>query len=484
MPGDRPNLLFIMPDQLRPDFLSCYGASFIDTPHIDSLCDGGVRYDRACAPSPVCVPMRATLLTGLNAIRTGVMGNGQYLRPDLDACGIQRWPQLLSDGGYHTCAIGKMHFYPWEASMGFDHRIVCEDKRWIHLEDDYQQYLKAKGLRKLHGDEHEGYQENRGAIVHQHSYEDSWDGFVGNETSRYIREYEGDAPFAIMVGFPGPHCPYDPSPEYADSYSPDDMPDPYPVGEDQPAGFVEGNVHGNLGSWNGVDYSEFTMAHKKKIRAHYAALVKQIDDKVGQIIAALKDTGQYDNTIVVFCSDHGDYLGDHGLIGKGQYYESSTKVPLIVRLPGRETSRVHSGPISIEDITATLLHFAGCQIPGYMDSQPLPDLGIEGSQAREVIYGFVASGAMCYDGTWKLARYTNGYGALFNIEEDPAEQRNRIHDPTCQEIRTRLDALLNAQMLVSIYRAHQEKDHDTDWEDPVFAAGDGGWQRVYPQPMA
>ena len=77
MPANRPNLLFIMPDQLRPDFLSCYGASFIDTPHIDSLCDSGVRYEKACASSPVCVPMRSTLLTGLSAIRTGVLGNGQ-----------------------------------------------------------------------------------------------------------------------------------------------------------------------------------------------------------------------------------------------------------------------------------------------------------------------------------------------------------------------------------------------------------------------
>jgi arylsulfatase A-like enzyme len=261
------------------------------------------------------------------------------------------------------------------------------------------------------------------------------------------------------------------------------MPEPYPVAADQPAEFIEGNVRSSRDSWNGVDYSEFTTAHKKKIRAHYAALVKQVDDKVGEIIAALKDTRRYDNTIIVFCSDHGDYLGDHGLIGKGQYYESSTKVPLIVRMPDWGSADVHSGPISIEDITATLVHLAGCEVPDYMDSRPLPAIGIEGSVTRDVIYGFVASGAMCYDGTWKLARYSNGYGALFNIEEDPAEQHNCIDVPTCQEVRARLDALLSAQMLRSIHRAHAEKEHDTDWEDPAFAAGDGSWQRVYPQPM-
>ena len=260
------------------------------------------------------------------------------------------------------------------------------------------------------------------------------------------------------------------------------MPEAYPVGEDQPPDFVEGNVRGNRSPWNGADYTEFTTAHKMKIRAYYAALVKQIDDKVGEIIQALKDTGRYDNTIVVFCSDHGDYLGDHGLIGKGTYYESSTKVPLIVRIPGLHESRVHSGPISIEDITATLLHLGGCEVPSYMDSQLLPDLGIEGSQARDVIYGFVTSGSMCYDGTWKLARYGNGYAALFNTDEDRAEQNNRIDDPACQEIRARLDARLNAQMLRSINRAHAEKNHHTDWEDSAFAAGSGRWQRVYPQP--
>lgn len=480
----RPNLLFMMPDQLRPDFLSCYGADFIDTPHIDSLCESGVRYDKAYAPHPVCVPMRSTLLTGINAIRTGVMGNGQYLRPDLEACGIRTWPAMLNDAGYTTSAIGKMHFYPWEASMGFDHRVICEDKRWLNIEDDYQTYLKAKGTRKLHGNEHEGYQENRGAFVHQHSYEDSWDGFVGNEAVRYIRDYDADTPFAMMVGFPGPHCPYDPSPEYADRYAPDDMPEPYPIADDQPRQLIESNVSGNKGTWNGVDYTEFTRAHKMKIRAYYAALVKQIDDKVGEIIQALKDTGKWDNTLIIFCSDHGDYLGDHGLIGKGTFFEASTRVPLIVRVPDLGEPRVHTGPASIEDITATLLYYGGCDVPGYMDSQPLADLDIPGASGRDRTFGCLASGSMNFDGTWKLVRYTNGWSALFNIDEDPAEQHNRIHDDDCQEIRERLDRELTAHFLTSVTKAHAEKNHNTDWEDPVFANGEGGWQRVYPQPIA
>ncbi len=479
----KPNLLFIMPDQLRADFLSCYGADFIDTPNIDSLCASGVRYAKAIAPSPVCVPMRSTLLTGLNAIRTGVMGNGQFLRPDLADCGTDMWPKTLSQNGYRTCAIGKMHFYPWEASMGFDDRVICEDKRWIHIDDDYQKYLNKKGTRKLHGNAHEDYQENRGAIVHQHPFEDSWDGFVGNEAARYIDGYGRDEPFAMMVGFPGPHCPYDPSPEYADLFRPEDMPAPYPIGDDQPASFVQANVGGNRGTWNGVDYSEFTDAHKAKIRAHYCGLVKGIDDKVGKIIESLKSTGRYDNTIIIFCSDHGDYLGDHGLIGKGTYYESSTKVPLIVRIPWMDEGRIHDAPATIMDITASLLSLAGCDVPGTMDSRPLAGIGIDGATPRDRVFGFVSGGCMNYEGTWKLARYTNGYAALFNVDEDPAEQHNRIDDPECRELRSKLDSELSARMIRSINLAHAEKNHNTSWEDPVFCKGEGGWNRVYPQPV-
>ena len=483
MSSSRSNLLFIMPDQLRPDFLSCYGADFINTPHIDSIATNGVRYAKACSPSPLCVPMRSALLTGVNAIRTGVMSNDQYLRPDIADCGMRTWPEMLNAAGYMTCAVGKMHFYPWEAPMGFQNRIICEDKRWIHVEDDYDKYLRSKGLRKLHGNEHDGYLENRGAIVHQHAYEDSWDGFVGNEAVRWIREYEGEKPFAMMVGFPGPHCPYDPSPEYADLFSPDDMPDPFPAASNQPTSFREDNIKQYLGPWNGIDYTEFTTAHKKKIRAHYASLVKQIDDKVGAILEVLRETGHYESTVIIFGSDHGDYLGDHGLIGKGTYYESSTKVPLLVQGPDIRTGHVHKGPASLEDVTATLLHFGGCDIPAYMDSRALADLGISGSSARVNVFGFLASGCMSYDGTWKLAKYDNAAAMLFNIERDPKEQNNLIEDPECQGVSHRLDSELTSEILRSITRAHADKNHDTGWEDMAFAQGGGNWNRRYPQPL-
>src|SRR5690554_5722705 len=102
MSASKPNIVFIIADQLRPDFLGCYGADFIDTPHIDRLAQQGIRYERAYSASPVCVPARASLLTGMNAVKNGVTGNSHWLRPDLNAMGIKTWPQILDREGYFT----------------------------------------------------------------------------------------------------------------------------------------------------------------------------------------------------------------------------------------------------------------------------------------------------------------------------------------------------------------------------------------------
>ena len=136
------------------------------------------------------------------------------------------------------------------------------------------------------------------------------------------------------------------------------------------------------------------------------------------------------------------------------------------------------------DITATLLHCAGCQVPDYMDSKPLADLGIPNGVGRDRVFGFVTGGSMNYDGSWKLARYSNGYAALFNVDEDPGEQNNRIDDSECQDSRSRLDAELTTRIIESINASHIEKAHQTSWEDPVFCQGEGRWNRVYPNPIA
>jgi len=476
---NQPNLIFIMPDQLRADFLSCYGAEFIDTPNIDRLAERGVRYENAYSSSPLCVPARASLLTGRNAIKNGVISNNQFLRPNLAVCGISTWPEKLNEAGYFTAAIGKMHFYPWDASMGLQLRVIAEDKRWPLIEDDYAHFLEEHGYRKTHGKEHDGYFEHKGAIVSDVPWEYSIDHFVGQEACKFIRNYSDDAPFALMVGFPGPHCPYDPTPEYLAQIDPAQMPDPIPENRITP-NLRSRCVENNLKDWNGVDYANFSVDQKKKIRAHYAALVKQIDDEVGQILTALQRSGKADNTVIIFSSDHGDHLGDHNLIGKGDFYQASIHVPLLVHLPWAKNSKTCTDIVALEDITATLLYFAGCEISKNIESIPLPELDIPVDVPREYVYGFLADGWMIFDGRWKLVKSALDGALLFDLLSDPKEQNNVINDPNCMAVLQQLEKELTKEVMVSISASHHEKRvaHSGLYLDEPF--GQPNWQRTYP----
>jgi arylsulfatase A-like enzyme len=476
----RPNIVFVMPDQLRADFLSCYGAEFIHTPNIDSLAESGVTYDRAYSPHPVCVPARISLMTGMDAIKNGVLDNGQTLRPDHQACGIDTWPELLSEAGYETIAVGKMHFYPWEARWGFRSRIIAEDKIWIHIEDDYHHYLQARGFRKTIGFDRPEFHSQFMTYLSDIPWECSVDHFCGQEAARWIREYEGDAPFAMMVGFPGPHAPYDPTPEYAAHFGPAEMPDPIPEVE------ADARLMGRQARWP-ARRSWYAYNHDRQPtrddymlqRAYYAALVQQIDDEVGTILEALRESGELENTIVLFSSDHGDYLGDHGLTGKNSFYESATRVPLLVRLPDA-TKICYPGLATLSDVTATILAYAGCEVPPNMDSLPLPGLGLTTGTPRDRVFGALKRSWMLVRDQWKLAKYAGDGAMLFDLQEDPTEQCNLAHRDSHAQLYRSLDAELTASVMDSLDASHADKRVYTRTLSGSREFGRPGWPRNYP----
>lgn len=480
----RPNLLFIMPDQLRTDFLSCYGASFIDTPHIDALGACGVRYQRAYSEHPVCVAARNSLISGMNAIKTGVLGNNQGLRPDYRACGLNTWPELLNEQGYYTVATGKMHFYPWEERLGFQRRIIAEDKLWGFIEDDYYHLLKSNGYSKTSFYDVPAYHQNFGALVSPIPWEYSVDHFVGQETARWIDEYESDQPFAMMVGFPGPHDPYDPAAEFA-IFDPEHMPEPLPTVPADTA--LMRRPHAGRGgssrkAWYAIKNEDSPQRHHYMLRrAHYAGLVKQIDHEVGCIVEALRRKGILDNTIIIFSSDHGDYLGDHGLSGKASFYEGACHVPLLVRHPALQNAAVSQDLVTLTDVTATLLNLAGQSVPSYMDSIPLPGLNLPDNTPRPYIAGFLNNSWMLFDGQWKFCKYIDGQH-LFNLEEDPTEQHNRARDPSCADIMQRLDTQLTAEIMRSVGEAFFPQSVYTFSHSSNPDFGRVGWHRDYPMP--
>jgi arylsulfatase A-like enzyme len=287
----------------------------------------------------------------------------------------------------------------------------------------------------------------------------------------------------MMVGFPGPHCPYDPTQEFLDQVDPDAMPAAIPEVPGDAPGIRQQNIDGNLLPWNGVDYTEFTEGHKRKIRAHYAASVLQIDYEVGQIMDALRRQDLLENTVVIFASDHGDYLGDHNLIGKGHYFESSTRVPLIVRPPGGTEASVFEEVVGLGDVTATMLAYGGCEIPNWFDSMPLPELGLGSETVREIFFGMVAGGYLAFDGRWKLHKYATGERLLFDMQTDPYEQHNLIADAEDADIYARLDVALTQEVMRSIVAAHHDRRVYTVDKAQDRDFGKEGWQRPYPQPI-
>ena len=214
-------------------------------------------------------------------------------------------------------------------------------------------------------------------------------------------------------------------------------------------------------------------------------MVQQIDYEVGQILETLERQGLLDNTVIIFSADHGDYLGDHGMIGKGTFFESSIHIPMIVRMPdgaqSGSTARENDQLVSLTDVTATILGAAGVDVPDYMDSRPLPGLGLPDEAAHEDLIGATQGGWWIYDGRWRLCKYSGAGEFLFDRLNDPAEQHSLTHEAEYQGVRDRLDARLTTTVMAFTSESHF--DHRVYMRDlsqkPAF--GREGWQRPFPR---
>ena len=230
-------------------------------------------------------------------------------------------------------------------------------------------------------------------MLHDIPWEHSWDHFVGSESVKFIERYGNEGPFAMMVGFPGPHCPYDPNEQFLQGIDETKIPEAAPEVPAHHPSLRETNVSGNRRPWNGVDYEEFPDETKMTIRKHYSGLVQQIDYEVGAILDALERIGELETTYIVLASDHGDYLGDHNLIGKASFFESAIRVPFVVMGPGVSGGQVVEDLVELRDVTATMLRWAGIdELPVWYDAIPLPGDGMPGERGRDRIFGMLTDG--------------------------------------------------------------------------------------------
>ncbi|MEM7565988.1 MAG: sulfatase-like hydrolase/transferase [Pseudomonadota bacterium] len=450
-----PDIVVIMTDQQRYDTIRALGAAHAETPNIDRLVERGVAFTQCHVPAPSCVPCRASVFTGQYPHTTGVLANGQDWS--------RTWVPQLTKRGYHAVSIGKMHTVPYDAPAGFHERIIVENKdryldgRWFL--DDWDKAFGAQGLVKQQRELYRqlpDYKQRLGAFeweLPEHMHPDV---YVGRMAQWHLRTKPIDKPLFMVIGFPGPHPPYDPTPEFAEKWLARDLPLPEPSQAELdalPEPFKEKRRHDVEVDHDAVAWDLApSLESLHRMRAYYAANMEMIDREVGGILDALEAAGRGD-AIVVFCSDHGDCLGDHGLSQKWAPYEEVTRVPLIVSGPGIAGGRTVDGMVQLHDLAATILELAGAEpeapIEAVSFAPALRGEAFEGrshvfcEQSGDVNFTGASFMTMVRSATHKLVHFMDHpHGQLFDLGSEEGETRNLWDDPASEETKRHLMAAL------------------------------------------
>ena len=470
----QPNIILIITDQQRYDTINALGFPYMDTPNLDRLATEGVSFDNCHITAPSCAPARASLFTGYYPHVTGIMRNGDRWR--------HSWVEDLNAAGYHCVNIGKMHSNPFETPLGFHERYVVENKdRFLegrYYFDEWDKALQALGLVKQQRvlyRQRDDYRERMGAFSWDLPPETHSDNFVGGLAQRWLRNYPKTEPLFLQIGFPGPHPPYDPTPDAAAEYIDRKLPLPVVTQDDldgQPPPFQQLRKHNTEVDHDSVVHLEQpSRLQLQRLRAYYAANVSMIDRQVGGIMKALEEQGYLENSIVIFTSDHGDCLGDHGHIQKWTMYDIITRVPAIFWAPGRfPAGRRLDAQCQWMDIGPTILDLAGVQPPADMQAESLlPALQGQAWRGRELVFAEHPPDGN-YEGPYmtmvrseqhKLVHFAGeAYGQLFDLEADPGEVHNLWDDPALAAIKQQLlDAMLNWRLESTLRTRNLYQDH-------------------------
>jgi arylsulfatase A-like enzyme len=443
------NVLFIMADQLRRDALGCYGNPVVQTPHIDGLAEGGVRFDDMYAAYPVCAPNRASIITGRYPSVHRLRANG--MRLPADAVTLMK---VLRDVGYGTYGAGKMHFGPqWEFPAdgssimdpdpstaidpqpaedefpwyGFDHVQLTED----HRTGPYGRYLAEHGYDvwdELHSASYPQHATVRSPFPEEH-HQTTW---ITDRAIEYLRGHRSERPFFLWVSYVHPHHPFNPPAPYDSLYDPADMPlpvwDPREV-EDWPEAYQH-KYSATSGGHEAIGMCDLLDTDWQRIKAYYYGMVSQIDRNVGRLIDALRQRSQLENTVIVFTADHGENMGDHHLLFKGTTYDCVTGVPFIVSWPkAAQPAAARDVLCSSIDIMPTLLDLL--EIPGpepspFQGASLVPALSDRDHTLRDALLienAGIRRSVRTRDAllTWHGERMR---GELYDLQRDPHCLRN------------------------------------------------------------
>lgn len=419
-----PNILVIHADEHRIECLGAYGNTDVKTPHIDQLATDGVRYDNSFCPFPVCTPSRYSLLCGQYVHDHCGWNNRSTLAPE-----IPTFPKILRAAGYHAKAVGKMHFTPTYLDVGFSELVLAEQDGPGRWDDDYHRHLMRHGLADRNDLEDQLVKEYRkfapkeywdtcGALVSNLPEEHHSTTWVADRAIETLQSWTTHEAQLLMVGFVKPHHPFDPPEPWDRMYDPEKL----TLLKGWTEECLDRDSKYNRGYFPNDKLSESVL---RRVMAYYYATISQIDHHVGRMTQLLKEKGLYDNTMIVYTADHGDFMGFHHMLLKGNYmYDPVIKVPLIVKWPGnRRASTVSQRMVNNIDLAPTLCREAGCRPSAQMQGHALQERG----NGHELVFAEASGGqqVMARSRTRKLILATPGNENLFfDLKRDPQEIKN------------------------------------------------------------
>ena len=417
-----------MSDQHNPLVSSPYGHSFVHTPAIQGLADRGVTYENAYCPSPLCVPSRSAFLTGLPVHQIGAWDNSCPL-----PVSEPTWAHRLNAVGYETTLCGRMSIGGPNQMHGFAQRIHPE-MRPGGMGSSFPNWEAPSRA-------HTGTRERLETAGAGDTFQQRYDDDVTDAAVAYLSDpARRDGPWAAVVGWFLPHTPLTVRAEFFDMYYPDHA--DHPSVAAQPTDTVHPQSR-RFREYLGAE--GLTDTQIGRARAAYCGMVSFTDTQVGRVLEALESSGAADDALIVYTSDHGEMIGEHGLWWKSSFYEPSVRVPLIAAWPGRiEGGTRVDTPVSLLDLTRTIVEAAGAEAEGIVGDDLLdPELDADRAVFAEFeAHGTNRPGRMVRRGRYKLNYYHGERPELFDLQADPHELDDLASDPGHRDVRDALVGLV------------------------------------------
>lgn len=414
--SDHPNILFLLSDQHNPRIAGFAGDSKARTRNLDRIAESGLRFDSAYCQTPLCVPSRISMLTGLYSHKCSAWANSSVLYPE-----HLTFAEYLARHGYATALVGKMHLRRPFFMGGFEHRPYGDliiDKFCFHQPDPVETWDGRWCSHKTGRFPWAGASQIPESLLA--------DGVVTRESLAFVLEHTDlhpDQPWFLCASYGRPHFPFTAPGRYFRRA----VADP-PALPPRPAGYPEGLHPHERYIVDDFHIYDFPDDVQQRTLAAYYACLDYLDDCIGELIDGLDRAGLLENTYVVYASDHGEMAGEHGMWSKRSYYDASARVPLVIRGPGIPQGGVVSTPVELVDLFPTFCEMAGVPAPEGLDGESLLSTSRSKRVARSEFLpeNRAVAFRMARDERWKYVEFPDSPPVLFDLLDDPGETVNLL----------------------------------------------------------